>query len=525
MSVKNYELKMNLKICLLLAALLLLTDIWASFFLPRADWRINTAIIALQCLFILPLVYYAKDILNNGKKALFSGIPSMEGLAFAAMATGFTGSLAVGINALQGGLSLAGLLFAPMGLMLVMFLYVVYCQKQSGFNNNQKLAAADSALNKTAAFVLPAVFALALAAALSCWFYGLGAAAAWQVLGSVLLAAGAGVFVLADVLPQYFAIAKAKKEGYSFKDNISAINAGQVTMAVFEETFAQGGGKEITDVIGIGISEARLLALAAAVTDAAKGEFAELFKIQAAGMELPLCSGVIKMHGGISAQCKGKNIRIGQLDFVSSVADVPKKFAAMQQEFAAQGKKAFFVTGGRQLLGIIAVGEKINSSLTPILEELQKAGVRTVMFSSGSKQLAEYIGSKAGFTKTVAELSEEHQRELTDAFCRTGEVVALLKPGAGCVEVILHGNTAEQCGALFLENGNLRNLMQAIKLSERLQKIRRQNNKLALGMGGLWVLTASCVWLLLFKTMLPGAVLALIMLFSGIIIWLNSRRL
>ena len=193
-------------------------------------------------------------------------------------------------------------------------------------------------------------------------------------------------------------------------------------MAVFDESFAAGSGVEITDIITAAVSEAQLLALAASVAETAGHPMREVLKNAAAGLNLPACSGVVTLRGGIAAQCSRKNIRMGTLAFVRTVADVPAAFAKYEAELQKQGKTAYYLTCGRNLQGIIAVGEKVNTNLAPALQSLQKLGVRTVMFSSGAKHRAEYIGSKAGFDKTVAELTAEHQKELAETFCRTGGI-------------------------------------------------------------------------------------------------------
>lgn len=407
---------------------------------------------------------------------MFGGVPAMEGLAFAACAAGLIGSFALGISALQGGAALNGLLLAPLALMLFLIFAAAYFKTQSGLLD----AEADEVLTPdgTAAVLLPAVFALALAAALSWWFRGWGAAAAWQVLGSVLLAAGAGVFMLGGSLPLYYASRRAEKCGFTFADKSAAENCQHMTMAVFDEGFAKTDEQEITDVTGVAISEAQLLALAASVMTAVDDPLAELLKEKAAGMELPVCSGVVKMRGGVTAQCSRKNIRLGQLAFVLSVATVPVQYIKMGDELTAQGKTVFYVTGGRSLLGIIAVGQRVNTGLVPALAELRALGVRTVMFAAGNKQAAEYTGSKAGFAQTVAELTEAHQQELTDAFCRAGEFVAVLKRGEGAqVTVALYNQAAAQCGSIVLNDGNIANLAQAVKLSANLQKIGGKNIK------------------------------------------------
>lgn len=516
------DLRKNLNICLLLTLLLCVLAV-VPLFAPQADWRLNAAIFAGQVVLVLPLLYYAKAVLRRGRQLLFGGVPAMEGLAFAACAAGLIGSFALGISALQGGAALNGLLLAPLALMLFLIFAAAYFKTQSGLLD----AEADEVLTPdgTAAVLLPAVFALALAAALSWWFRGWGAAAAWQVLGSVLLAAGAGVFMLGGSLPLYYASRRAEKCGFTFADKSASENCQHMTMAVFDEGFAKTDEQEITDVTGVAISEAQLLALAASVMTAVDDPLAELLKEKAAGMELPVCSGVVKMRGGVTAQCSRKNIRLGQLAFVLSVATVPVQYIKMGDELTAQGKTVFYVTGGRSLLGIIAVGQRVNTGLVPALAELRALGVRTVMFAAGNKQAAEYTGSKAGFAQTVAELTEAHQQELTDAFCRAGEFVAVLKRGEGAqVTVALYNQAAAQCGSIVLNDGNIANLAQAVKLSANLQKIGGKNIKIALWLGTLWAVMAACGWQLLFKTVLPGAVLAGMLVISALAVWLNSKR-
>ena len=516
------DLRKNLNICLLLTLLLCVLAV-VPLFAPQADWRVNAALFAGQLVLVLPLLYYAKAVLRRGRQLLFGGVPAMEGLAFAACTAGLIGSIAVGISALQGGAALNALLLAPLALMLFLIFAAAYFKTQSNLAD----AEADEVLTPdgTAAVLLPAVFALALAAALSWWFRGWGAAAAWQVLGSVLLAAGAGVFMLGGSLPLYYASRRAEKCGFTFADKSAAENCRHITMAVFDEGFAKTDEQEITDVTGVAISEAQLLALAASVMSAAGDPLAELFKEKAAGMELPVCSGVVKMRGGVTAQCSRKNIRLGQLAFVLSVATVPVQYIKMGDELSAQGKTVLYVTGGRTLLGIIAVGQRVNTGLAPALAELRALGVRTVMFAAGNKQAAEYTGSKAGFAQTVAELTEAHQQELTDAFCRAGEFVAVLKRGEGSqVTAMLYNEAAAECGSIVLNDGNIANLAQAVKLSENLQKIKELNIKIALWLGTLWAVMAACGWQLLFKTVLPGAVLAGMLVISALAVWLNSKR-
>lgn len=517
--------KKELYICLLLTlALCVLAAV--PLFVTLTDWRYKAALAAVQFVLLLPVVYCSRPVLQTGRKTLFGGVPAMEGLVFVCCAVGIISSVIVSVNSVHGFISAAAVCFAPLAVLL--FTVLVNCYfKQNRLNFSA--AEPDDAItaDKTAAFVLPAVFALALAAALSWWFYGLGAAASWQVLSSVLMAAGAGAFMLGNTLPYYFALQNAQNKNYSFENKKTLNGSRKISMAVFDESFANGSGLEITDIITAAVSEAQLLALAASVAETAGHPLREVLKNAAAGLNLPACSGVVTLRGGIAAQCSRKNIRMGTLAFVRTVADVPAAFAKYEAELQKQGKTAYYLTCGRNLQGIIAVGEKVNTNLAPALQSLQKLGVRTVMFSSGAKHRAEYIGSKAGFDKTVAELSVEHQKELAETFCRTGEFVAVIKrcdDGTALLADIYSPGAVKE-GSVVFKDGKVENLAEAIKLSGRLQKMCMQNEKAALWAAALWAFCAACGWLLLFKTVMPGVVLAAMLVIQATAIWINSRRL
>lgn len=110
------------------------------------------------------------------------------------------------------------------------------------------------------------------------------------------------------------------------------------------------------------------------------------------------------------------------------------------------------------------------------------------MFSSGAKHRAEYIGSKAGFDKTVAELTAEHQKELAETFCRTGEFVAVIKrcDDGTALRADIYSPGAVKEGSVVFKDDKVENLAEAIKLSAKLQKMCRQNEKAALWAGVLW---------------------------------------
>lgn len=513
--------KKDLYISLLLAIVLFGLNLLPVMLPLPQDWRFTAAFFALQIVFVAPLLYYASKLLQRGGKRLFAGEPSMEGLAFAAAMTGVSASVIAGVYAIQGKAQADGLLFAASAVLL-------FCLLTAEYLKTQGLSAGEQSLysDKTAAFVLPAAFALALILALSSWFYGLGAGNAWLILGSVLIAAGSGSYLLGDTLPGYFIRKNSIHNGYKFKNNLSAESCHKITLAVFDENFIKTDGQEITDVITASVSEAQLLALAASITSAAGHPLAAMFKNAAAGLPLPLCSGVIKMRGGMAARCGKKNIRMGMLNFVMTVAEPDLDFIKKEQELHKEGKSVYYITSGRKMLGLIAVAPKVASDLQPVLHALQKLDVRAVLLSSKDKREAEYTGKKAGFARTVSGLSAANQQELAETFCRAGEYVAVIKNTAESkiVNAELYASSGRADGGLEIINGDINNLVRAMKLSAAMQKIRCINSRITLWLSILWFIFI-CLWLIIFKVPLHGFVIASMAILSAAAVWLNSIRL
>lgn len=77
----------------------------------------------------------------------------------------------------------------------------------------------------------------------------------------------------------------------------------------------------------------------------------------------------------------------------------------------------------------------------------------------------------------------EHQKELAETFCRTGEFVAVIKrcEDGTALRADIYSPGAVKEGSVVFNDGNAENLAEAIKLSRRLQKCAGKMKKLLFG--------------------------------------------
>jgi P-type E1-E2 ATPase len=70
-----------------------------------------------------------------------------------------------------------------------------------------------------------------------------------------------------------------------------------------------------------------------------------------------------------------------------------------------------FFAKGKQVLGIIAVADKIKTDSAKAIEELKRMGIRTVMLTGDNKLSAETIAKQVGIEEVFAELKPEQKEK------------------------------------------------------------------------------------------------------------------
>lgn len=277
---------------------------------------------------------------------------------------------------------------------------------------------------------------------------------------------------------------KGAKNGILFKTASSLEMAARTQIVALDKTGTITKGEpEVTDIIG----EENLLQIAYSLE--IKSEHPLAKAIVKYGEEngisaLETTDFVIFAGGGLKASLEEETICGGNADYVKKYVDISAEFLEKANKIASEGKTPIFFAKGKQVLGIIAVADKIKTDSAKAIEELKRMGIRTVMLTGDNKLSAETIAKQVGIEEVFAELKPEQKEKAIVNLQKEGKV-AMVGDGINDAPSLTRADIGIAIGAgtdvaidaadIVLVNSNLSDVGAAIRLSRATLKIIREN--------------------------------------------------
>ena len=231
------------------------------------------------------------------------------------------------------------------------------------------------------------------------------------------------------------AMANAARNGTVFKGGTYLEAMKRVKVIAFDKTGTLTIGRpEVTDVQTFnGISEEELLDLAGSIearsghpiaaamvrkakeSNAFSGRSAEDFQ-ETAGL-------------GVMARINGQRFVVGNPRFQqeSGIAIGPAQHAIACLE--DEGKSVVLVGSQGQLIGLLAIADKVRPGAKETLQRLRKAGIRTVMLTGDNARSAKAIALQIGVDEYYAELLPTDKVEVLKRLKKEHGLVAMVGDG------------------------------------------------------------------------------------------------
>lgn len=277
---------------------------------------------------------------------------------------------------------------------------------------------------------------------------------------------------------------KGAKSGILFKTASSLEMAARTQIVALDKTGTITKGEpEVTDIIG----EENLLQIAYSLEKKSEHPLAKA--IVKYGEEngisaLETTDFVIFAGGGLKASLEEETICGGNADYVKKYVDISADFLEKANKIASEGKTPIFFAKGKQVLGIIAVADKIKTDSAKAIEELKRMGIRTVMLTGDNKLSAETIAKQVGIEEVFAELKPEQKEKAIVNLQKEGKV-AMVGDGINDAPSLTRADIGIAIGAgtdvaidaadIVLVNSNVSDVGAAIRLSRATLKIIREN--------------------------------------------------
>ena len=394
------------------------------------------------------------------------------------------------------------------------------------------------------------------AAALLFWFALISAlitAVVWTTIGSPDDAVVRTVTVLVIACPHALGLAiplviaisteRAAKSGVLIKDRMALERMRTIDVVLFDKTGTlTEGAHAVTGVAAtVGVTEGELLALAAAAE--ADSEHPVARAIVAAAAAHPEASrrqiratGFSAASGrGVRATVDGAEILVGGPNMLREFnLTTPAELTDTTSAWTGRGAGVLHIVRDGQIIGAVAVEDKIRPESRAAVKALQDRGVKVAMITGDAQQVAHAVGQDLGIDEVFAEVlpqdkdtkvTQLQERDLSVAMVGDGvnDAPALARAEVG-IAIGAGTDVAMESAGVVLASDDPRAILSMIELSQASYRKMIQNLIWASGYNILSVPLAAGV-LASSGILLPPAAAAVLMSLSTIVVALNAQLL
>lgn len=239
---------------------------------------------------------------------------------------------------------------------------------------------------------------------------------------------------------------------------------------------------------------------------------------------------------GVKATFEGKDYFFGNERLIKELnIALPEEVSTAVKAEQAQGKTVSLVVVGKQVIGAVAITDKVKASTAEAIQELQDLGVEIVMLTGDNPLTAEAVAKEIGITQYKAGMLPQNKQEEVVRLQAEGKIVAMAGDGINDAPALAQANVgiamgngtdiAIESAKITLVKGDLSGIVKAKKLSKAVVKNIRENLFFALVYNSVGIPVAAGVLYPIFGILLSPMLGALAMSFSSVSVISNALRL
>lgn len=307
----------------------------------------------------------------------------------------------------------------------------------------------------------------------------------------ILLVVASPCALVASIMPATLsAISNGAKHGILVKGGVHLENLSHLEAIAFDKTGTLTKGKpEVTKIIvNDGVHEEELLWITASIENHSNHPLAQAivkYAKEKLNRELPHPDSLEDIPGyGVKAMFRGEQWKIGKADFVGKEEALHFSDGAAT-DLADHGNTLVYVQINGKLSGIIALRDVVRDETKLAIDHLKKQGIYTVMLTGDSENTAHAIAAESHVDEFFAECLPEEKvdqlRNLKERF----KTVAMVGDGINDAPALALANVGIAMGEgtdvaletadIVLMKNDLPKIAEAIRLSQRMNKIVKQN--------------------------------------------------
>jgi P-type Cu2+ transporter len=283
----------------------------------------------------------------------------------------------------------------------------------------------------------------------------------WSLIGDQRTAIERTVTVLVIACPHALGLAiplviaistsLAARRGILVKDRLALERMRQVDVVLFDKTGTLTTGKP--SVIGVATvdgDEDRVLRLAAAVEADSEHPLAKAIVAAAQHLREPVRAGAFRsLTGrGVEATVDGVPVAVGGPSLLRERSlSVPTQLQAGVDEWSDRGATVLFVIEGSEVVGALALADRVRPESKHAVEELKALGIEVAMMTGDAEQVARAVAQELGIERVFAEVLPEHKDRTVAKLQSQGHRVAMVGDGVNDAPALARADVGIAIGA------------------------------------------------------------------------------
>lgn len=239
---------------------------------------------------------------------------------------------------------------------------------------------------------------------------------------------------------------------------------------------------------------------------------------------------------GIKATVSDKTVLIGNGGlFVSEHIFVSDEVKQRKLHLEEQAKTTMMIAINGVVIGVIAVADTIRPTSREAVQLLQQQGISVVMLSGDNTKTAERIAHQVGITTVFAEVLPHQKAAIIQELQGKGNIVAMVGDGINDAPALAQADlgisvrsgtdVAMEAASLMLMRNDIRDVVNAIHLSQKTMVIIRQNLFFAFVYNVIGIPVAAGIFYPLTGWLLNPMFAAAAMALSSVSVVMNALRL
>lgn len=358
-------------------------------------------------------------------------------------------------------------------------------------------------IDRFSRYYTPGVLAVGLLVAILPPLFG-GAWSEWIYKGLAVLLIGCPcALVISTPAAIAASLSAGARRGLLLKGGAVLETFGKIDCVALDKTGTLTEGKpQVTDILSLGVTEAEVLRLAAALESGSSHPLAQaiLERAKSAALSLPAATEGTAIGGkGVTGMVEGRRLFLGSPQAAGESQPLPPEFLARIQSLNDEGKSVSVLTSDGTAIGALAMRDEPRPDARQGLEALKRLGIRLVMLTGDNERTARAIGRQLGMDDVRAGLMPEDKQAIVSTLKASGLHVAKVGDGindapalaAADIGIAMGGGTdvaLETADAAIL-NGRVLDLARMVRLSRITMRNIAQNITIALGLKAVFLVT------------------------------------